>query len=93
MMNTITLRKAMRLLDENEAWTVGTENGQGWLLYHDGKELHDGTRRQVTLDQLLNRLCVEVYDRPERESLEGRNCVELKAGKAFIVEGDERGNI
>ena len=94
----MTLRKAMKMLDTNEAWTIGTENGQGWIFYFDGKELHDGSRYGLTLDDLLDRVCVQAYDREERKHMNERDrkynpYMELEAGLAFIVMGYESGTI
>ena len=92
-----TLRKAMRMLNENEPYTIGTEDGRGWLFYYDGKELHNGTRGK-TIDDLLDRPCVYVYERGERKyrSEEDRkyfHYMELEAGHAFVVDGRENGTI
>lgn len=94
----IRLEKAMRVLDGSEPWTVGTEDGQGWIFYYDGKELHDGTYSGITFDEILRRECVNVYEREERKywSEEDRECyhyMELEAGLAFIVSGNENGKI
>ena len=91
----IRLRNAM-LMASGNPWTIGTEDGNGWLFYHDGKELHTGTHR--TLEELLDRKCVEIYERPERKywSEEGRkyfHYMELEAGLAFVVTGRENGDI
>lgn len=94
----LTLRKAMKVLDNGEAWTIGTENGQGWIFYYDGKEIHDGVRDDVTIDSFYDRECVEVYDREERKHWSEADrrmnpYMELEAGKAFIVRGYEYGMI
>lgn len=94
----ISLEKAMRVLDKGEPWTVGTENGEGWIFYHDGKELHNGAHDGVTLDALLCRECVKVYERDERkywseESRKYFHFMELEAGLAFVVTGSENGLI
>lgn len=93
-----TLRKMMRILDEGEPYTIATENGEGWLFYFDGKELHSGTRHGETLDDFLDREFVCAYDRDERKHWSDDDrfyCpyMELEAGQAFIVEGDEYGDI
>ena len=94
----VTLREAMQTLSDNEAWTIGTEDGQGWIFYYDGKKLHDGTRYGLTLEELLDRECVEAYEREERKywsesDRKYSHYMELEAGKAFIVEGRENGTI
>lgn len=89
----ITLKRAMRILN-GEAYTIGTENGNGWLYYFDGKELHDGSRYGL-FDELINRECVEIYEREERKHswIGGDNFMELKGGLAFIVTGNDNGSI
>lgn len=88
----ITLKRAMRILD-GEAYTIGTLDGEGWLYYFDGKELHDGSRYDL-FNELLNRECVEVYEREERKRfLKEHNFMELKGGLAFIVTGKDSGTI
>ena len=94
----ITMKTAMRVLDNNEPWTVATEDGEGWIFYFDGKELHDGSRFGLTLDDLMKREIVEIYEREERKywSEQDRkyfHFMELEAGKAFIVRGRENGRI
>ena len=94
----ISLEKAMRILDAGEAWTVATENGEGWIFYYDGKELHDGSSGKITLGEMLHRKCVEAYEREERKywSEEDRKCfhfMELEAGLTFVVTGCENGLI
>ena len=87
----IRLRNAM-LMASGNPWTIGTEDGNGWLFYHDGKELHTGTRR--TLEELLDRECVEIYERPERKRFfRGDTFKELEKGLAFVVTGRENGDI
>ena len=97
-MTKITLRKAMKVLDEHEPWTVGTEDGQGWVFYFDGEILHDGSRYGLTLNELLGRECVESYEREERKywsesERKYQPYMELEAGMAFIVKGRESGTI
>ena len=87
----ITLKRAMRILD-SEAYTIGTVDGNGWLYYFDGKELHDGTRFDLSLEDLINRECIEVYYREERKCCRS-GVMELKSGFAFIVTGRENGSI
>lgn len=94
----MTLRKAMRVLVDGEAWTVATENGEGWLFYFDGKELHNGTRYDIPLDEFTGRECLDIWERHERKhwSEDDRKWhpyMELEAGLAFIVTGNENGNI
>lgn len=96
MDRTITLKKAMRILDEHEPYTVGTYDGEGWLFYFDGEKLHVGTRYGMTLDDLMNRECVEAYNRDARvwrDESDKTRYMELKAGKAFVVAGKENGTI
>ena len=92
----ITLEKAMRILDEHEPYTVGTYDGEGWLFYFDGEKLHNGAKYGMTLDDFINRECVEAYNRNERKWWEKRDetrYIELKGGKAFVVVGKENGTI
>ena len=89
----ITLEKVMRILHEDDVYTIGTVDGNGWLYYFDGKELHDGSRYDL-LDELLNRECVEVYEREERKRFfKWDKFMELKSGLAFIVTGNDDGSI
>ena len=92
----ITLKRAMRILDVNDAWTIGTEEGEGWLFYFDGKRLHIGTQK-VTLEELLERQCAEFYEREARKNwvsgLLPKGVCELEAGYAFVVPGNENGLI
>lgn len=93
-----TLRKMMRILDEGEPYTIGTYNGEGWLFYFDGKEIHNGTYHEKTLDDFLDRECTRVYERAERKHWSDADrhsnpYMELEAGQAFIVEGNEYGDI
>lgn len=88
----ITLEKSMKVLSEGEPWTIGTEKGQNWLFYFDGKELHNGSR--IPLETLLKRGCVEIYNRPERKHIfPEHEFMELKEGLAFIVSGSDNGKI
>ena len=88
----ITLERAMKILSEGEPWTIGTEEGEGWLFYFDGKELHNGSR--IPLETLLKRGCVEIYNRPERKRFfPEHKFMELKEGLAFIVSGGGNGEI
>ena len=92
------LKKAMRVLSKGEAWTIATENGEGWLFYFDGRELHNGTRYDIPLDEFTGRECLDIWDRPERKhwSEDDRKWhpyMELEAGLAFIVSGRENGSI
>ena len=94
----ITLERAMRILDDGEPWTVATENGEGWLFYYDGEKLRDGSRYGLTLDDLKDRECLDIYEREARKywSDDDRRYfrfTELEAGLAFIVAGDESGTI
>lgn len=94
----ISLEKAMRILDKGEPWTIGTEFGNGWIFYFDGKEQHSGACGGVTLDSLLRRKCINVYEREERkywseEDRKSFHYMELEAGLAFIVSGNENGLI
>jgi hypothetical protein len=81
----------MRILENNEPYTIGTEDGEGWLFYFDGENLHDGTYNNLSFDDLLDRECVECYNRGERKGY--YTYIELKRGLAFIVTGSERGRI
>ena len=91
----ITLKRMMRIAEPNEPWTIGTEDGEGWLFYFDGEIIHPGT--DISYEELLERNCLNVYERSERKSwkyvkLPAGVC-ELEAGLAFVVEGDEDGEI
>ena len=91
----ITLKRMMRIAEPNEPWTIGTEDGEGWLFYFDGEIIHPGT--DIPYEELLERHCISVYSRGERKNwkyvkLPAGVC-ELEAGLAFVVEGDEYGTI
>lgn len=91
----ITLKRMMRIVEPNEPWTIGTEYGEGWLFYFDGEIIHPGT--DVSYEELLERNCLNVFERRGRKSwkyvkLPAGVC-ELEAGLAFVVEGDEDGEI
>ena len=30
----------MKIAEPNEPWTIGTEDGEGWLFYFDGEIIH-----------------------------------------------------
>lgn len=90
---TLTLRTALKRY-EGKAWTIGTDNGTGWLFYFDGEKLHAGT--DAPLDDFLTRECVDIYNRGERKhwgDTDIRPFMELEAGKALIVTGNENGRI
>ncbi len=91
----ITLKRMMRIAEPNEPWTMGTENGVGWLFYFDGTELHNGTT--IPFEEFLERNCIKCYKRPERKRSNyiklPANFYNLEAGLAFIVKGDESGDI
>lgn len=91
----ITLERAMRVLN-GEPYTIGTENGEGWIYYFDGKILHDGTDGFVSFNELLGRECMEVFKRSGREYLDDEDDTymeQLNAGLAFIVTGSDSGTI
>lgn len=95
METKLTLKTAMRMLN-GEPWTVATDDGNGWLYYYDGNELHEGTH--IPLDEFLNRKCIYVYEREGRKHWSEADkkyhpYMELEAGLAFIVDGRENGNI
>ena len=96
MTEGINLEKAMRV-SNGEPWTIGTEYGNGWLYYFDGKELHDGSHN-IPLKELLDRECIDIYNRDERkywseESRKYCHFMELESGLAFIVKGRDNGSI
>lgn len=91
----ITLKRALRIAEPNEPWTIGTKDGEGWLFYFDGKFLHTGT--DIPFEEFLERNCLEFYEREERKHWKftrlPKSVCELEAGLAFVVEGDEDGEI
>lgn len=91
----ITLKRALRIADCGDAWTVGTAEGEGWLFYFDGKVLHTGT--DIPFEEFLERNCLEFYEREERKNWKyiklPKGVCELEAGLAFVVEGHENGTI
>lgn len=90
----ITLKQAMRILENNEPYTIGAEEGEGWFFYFDGENLHDGTYNNLSFDNLLDRECVECYNRGERKRFWKEDTfMELKSGLAFVVTGSECGRI
>lgn len=91
----ITLKRALRIADYGDAWTIGTDGGEGWVFYFDGKLLHTGT--DIPFEEFLERNCLEFYERGERKHLKfarlPEGVCELEAGLAFVVEGHEDGTI
>ena len=92
----ITLRKAMKILDADECYTIGTENGSGWLYYFDGQIMLQGA--DVQLKDILDREIIKVYERDERKYSNKNErkwikFIELEKGIAFIIEGYENGTI
>lgn len=91
----ITLKRMMRIAEPNEPWTIGTEDGEGWLFYFDGTELHNGTT--IPFEEFLERECVQLYERLARKNwvpgLLAKGVCELEAGLAFTIEGNENGTI
>lgn len=93
--NMITLKRMMKIAEPGEPWTMGTEDGEGWLFYFDGTKLHNGTT--IPFEEFLERNCLNVYERSERKNWKyvklAPGVCELEAGLAFVVEGDEDGEI
>ena len=91
----ITLKRMMKIAEPNEPWTIGTEDGEGWLFYFDGEIIHRGT--DIPFEDFLERNCIEVYERRKRKNWKyiklPEGVCELEAGLAFNVEGDEDGEI
>lgn len=81
----MTLRKFLEVLAVSMPFTVGTTDGQGWIVYYDGEH-----RIEIS-DDLADRPITNIYPREGREK--ERNCSELKAGLAIEVEGCENGSI
>lgn len=81
----MTLRNFLEVLAVSMPFTVGTIDGQGWVVYHDGEH------KWEVPDWITDRLIINIYSRDYRE--QKRTCCELKAGLAIIVEGSENGNI
>lgn len=66
---------------------VGTCNGECWLYSDTAQNL-----RTAVAEDFKNREIVEIYPHDGREK-SGKNCCELKAGLAVIIDGNENGNI
>ena len=81
----MTLRKFLEVLAVSMPFTVGTIDGQGWIVYYD-----DEHEIEVP-DDLADRPITNIYPREGREK--ERTCCELKAGLAIVVEGCENGSI
>lgn len=87
----MTLEKFLRALDDCDCFTIGAEDGNGWIYYHNG----EGEMKEIP-DWLLDREVISIYDREERviyDDDEMEYCVPLKAGLGIIVSGDECGDI
>ncbi len=81
----MTLKSFLEVLAVSMPFTVGTIEGQGWIVYYDGEH------KIEIPDNLSDRPVTNIYPREGRER--ERTCCELKAGLAIIVEGSENGNI
>lgn len=71
-------------------FTVGTIEGQGWIVYYDGEH------KIEVPDSLADRPITNIYPREGRERTVVcgvETCCELKAGLAIVVEGCENGSI
>lgn len=84
----MTLKSFLEVLAVRMPFTVGTEDGEGWLVYYDGEH------ETEIPEHLLNRPVTSIYPRDGRERTVvcGRvTCCELKAGLAIVIEGKENG--
>jgi len=79
----MTLKSFLEALAISMPFTVGTVDGQGWIVYHDGEH-----EREVP-NWIADRPITNIYSRDYRE--QERTCCELKAGLAIIVGGYENG--
>lgn len=71
------------IISDGCPFTIGTEQGEGWVYYYDGKN------RISISDDYLDRKIENIYLRDGREKNE--YACELKEGLAIIVEGYENG--
>lgn len=79
----MTLNQFLEVLAVGMPYTIGTENGEGWLFYYDGNN-------HIEIpDKYLNSTITHIYPREYREK--SRWCCELKAGLAIVIEGKENG--
>lgn len=77
------LKDFLEVLAARMPFTVGTENGSGWVFYYDGKN-------KVNIPEYFSERQIEsIYPREAREKMP--TCCELKAGLAIIIEGYENG--
>ena len=86
----MTLRKFLEVLAVSMPFTVGTIDGQGWIVYYDGEH------KIEVPDSLADRPITNIYPREGRERTVVRGvetCCELKDGIAIVVEGCENGSI
>lgn len=83
-----TLKDFLDVLAVSAPYTVGTEDGEGWIVYYDGENKVEYSNDFLNL---LDRDILNIYCRQGRDC--GVNCCALKEGLAIIVEGDENGSI
>ena len=86
----MTLKEFLEYLAESIPFTVGTKDGERWVVYHDGEH------ERAVPDWIADRQIVNIYPMEGREktSVHGVGaCRALKAGLAVIVEGSEDGSI
>ena len=81
----MTLKSFLEVLAVSMPFTVGTIEGEGWIVYYDGEHKID------VPDYLADRPITNIYPREGRER--EKTCCELKAGLAIVVEGYENGSI
>ncbi len=86
----MTLKSFLEVLAVSMPFTVGTVEGEGWIVYYDGEHKID------VPDYLADRPITNIYPREERQRTfvcGVETCCELKAGLAIVVEGYENGSI
>ena len=82
----MALKELLEVLSSSVQYTIGTINGQGWIVYYDG------SHKAKVPEEFMDRPVTNIYQREYRKGLAGW-WRELKAGLAIIVEGTEDGDI
>lgn len=81
------LKSILEIIGHGVYVRIGTQDGQGWILYDTSQKLYRSKDSFVV--SLLEREVINMYPGDYREALP--TCCELKAGLAIIIEGFENG--
>lgn len=86
----MTVTELMEVIPTGTAWTIGAEDGSGWIAYWDGTKLY-GNYEAVEYETVTN-----IYVREGRENVTdvyGFKVLPLKSGLAIEIRGNMRGTI